>query len=188
MSVFGVIPVTTYISVFSPNAGEIRTRITPNTDTYHAVLYTPVLNQTSFCHSLKCLKVLSEKCYAIGIVDDSFENWEDEKNCWKTVTMRYKMAVQVFYPKIKSKQYSPLSGLRSFLAADSPLKIMKNDFYFVLKKFISFSWYSHSYLYWFFGHVGTLLVKKAKFNFKSYVITGWTANNYNTHIAQYVKK
>ena len=74
MSVFGVIPVTTYISVFSPNAGEIRTRITPNTDTYHAVLYTPVLNQTSFCHSLKCLKVLSEKCYAIGIVDDSFEN------------------------------------------------------------------------------------------------------------------
>ena len=28
-----------YLSVFSPNAGKMRTRITPNTDTFQAVTY-----------------------------------------------------------------------------------------------------------------------------------------------------
>ena len=30
--------------------------------------------------------------------------------------------------------------------------------------------------------------KKAKVNLKIYDVTGWTANNYNTYIAQYLKK
>ena len=43
-----------------------------------------------------------------------------------------------------------LSGLRQFLATESPLKVMKNAFYFTLKalfvlKIIKF-------LSWFFGH------------------------------------
>ena len=29
---------TPYLSVFSPNAGKKRIRITPNTDTFHAVI------------------------------------------------------------------------------------------------------------------------------------------------------
>ena len=29
---------------------------------------------------------------------------------------------------------------------------------------------------------------KAMFNFKVYDVTGWTRNNYNTHIAQYIVK
>ena len=29
---------------------------------------------------------------------------------------------------------------------------------------------------------------KAKVNFKIYDVTDWTTNNYNTHIAQYLKK
>ena len=40
---------TSYLSVFSPNAGKIRIRITPHTDTFYAVIYTQyshiILNQ-----------------------------------------------------------------------------------------------------------------------------------------------
>ena len=32
------------------------------------------------------------------------------------------------------------------------------------------------------------LNKKAQFNFKIYDVTNWETNNYNTHIAQYLKK
>ena len=40
----------------------------------------------------------------------------------------------------------------------------------------------------FFGHVGKWVDKKAKINFKFYGATDWTVNNYNTHLAQYLKK
>ena len=39
----------------------------------------------------------------------------------------------------------------------------------------------------FFGLVGKQLDKNAKVNFKIYV-THWEQNDYNTHIAQYLKK
>ena len=37
------------------------------------------------------------------------------------------------------------------------------------------------------GHVGKRHDKKARVNFKIYDATGCTANNYNTHIAKYLK-
>ena len=40
----------------------------------------------------------------------------------------------------------------------------------------------------FFGHVGKQRVKKAKVNTKTYDVTDWKTNNYNTHIARYFKK
>ena len=39
-----------------------------------------------------------------------------------------------------------------------------------------------------FGHAGIRLDKKAKVSFKIYGITNWITNNYNTHIARYLKK
>ena len=39
-----------------------------------------------------------------------------------------------------------------------------------------------------FGYVEKQLDKKAKVNFKIYNVNDWTRNNYNTHIAQYIKK
>ena len=39
-----------------------------------------------------------------------------------------------------------------------------------------------------FGHAGKQLDQKASVNFKIYDIRNWKANNYNTHIAQYIKK
>ena len=80
------------------------------------------------------------------------------------------------------------SGLRQFSAAESPLKMMENAFYFtskalfVLKIFKFFS--SH------FGHVAKQLDKKEDKvnNFKCYDVTAWLSNNCNTHIAQYLEK
>ena len=51
---------------------------------------------------------------------------------------------------------------------------------FVLKIF--------KFLYWLFGYIEKRFDKKAKVNFKIYDVADWTTNNYNTHIAQYLKK
>ena len=39
-----------------------------------------------------------------------------------------------------------------------------------------------------FGQIRKRLGNKAKFNFKIYDVIYWETNNYNTHIAQYLKK
>ena len=40
----------------------------------------------------------------------------------------------------------------------------------------------------FFGRVGKRLDKKVKVDFRICGVTKWEANNYNTHIVQYLKK
>ena len=80
----------------------------------------------------------------------------------------------------------PPSGLRQFLTTESPLKVMGNAFYFVLKAFSVLKIFK--FLSWLFGHVGKRLHKKTKVNFKIYDATDWTANSSNTHIAQCRKK
>ena len=57
-----------------------------------------------------------------------------------------------------------LSGLRQVLATESPLKMMKNAFYFNLKLFW-FSRYLFKFLSSLFGHVTERLDKKDKDNF-----------------------
>ena len=68
----------------------------------------------------------------------------------------------------------------------TPLKKMKNSFYFVLKALFVLDIVTFLSLH--FGYVEKRLHKKASFNFKIYDITDWTAYNYNTHITQYLKK
>ena len=51
-----------------------------------------------------------------------------------------------------------LSGLRQFLATESPLKMMKNAIYFTLKAL--FVLYIFKLLSWLFGHVAKRLDKK----------------------------
>ena len=73
-----------------------------------------------------------------------------------------------------------LSGLRQFLAAESPLKMMKNDFDFTSKALSVLKIFR--FLFWLFGHVAKRLDKKEKVNFKFYDIRAWlTGNNCNTH-------
>ena len=63
---------------------------------------------------------------------------------------------------------------------------MKNVFYFMLKTLFDLEIFT--FLSWLFGYVEKQLDKKVKINSKFYDITDWIANNYNTHIAQYLKK
>ena len=79
-----------------------------------------------------------------------------------------------------------LSGQRQFLAAESPLKMMKNAFYFTSKALFLLKIFK--FLSWLFGHVAKWLDKKDKINFKFYDVTAWLTNNCNTHIAQYLEK
>ena len=44
------------------------------------------------------------------------------------------------------------------------------------------------FLSWLFGHVEKRLDKKAKISLKIYDVADWTANNYITYIAPYLKK
>ena len=67
-----------------------------------------------------------------------------------------------------------LIRLRRFVATESPLKVMKNVFYFASKSL--------------FGHVEKRLDYKDKVNFKFDDVTTWLANNFNTLIAQYLEK
>ena len=78
-----------------------------------------------------------------------------------------------------------LSGLRYFLETESPLKIMKNAFFFTAKS--HFVLEIIKFLSWLFCHVEKRLDSKAKINFKSYDITTWETNNWRTHIVQYLK-
>ena len=80
-----------------------------------------------------------------------------------------------------------LSGLRHFLETESPLQIMKNW------KMLFFTVKAHfvheiiKSLSWLFCHVEKRLDSKAKINFKFYDIATWKANNWGTHIVQYLK-
>ena len=95
----------------------------------------------------------------------------------KVLTLNYFMHVMV---------KGALSGLRQFLAAESPLKMMKNAFYFTSKALFLLKIFK--FLSWLFGHVAKRLDKKDKVNFKFYGVTAWLTNDCKTHIAQYLEK
>ena len=79
-----------------------------------------------------------------------------------------------------------VSGLRQLLTIESPLKMMKNTFYFVLKAIFILGIFT--FLSWLFGYVEKRLDKKAKVIVNFFNATDWARNNYNIHIAQYLKK
>ena len=64
---------------------------------------------------------------------------------------------------------------------------MKQAFYFILKSAFILNIFQFFYPHT-FGHVGKQLDKNAKVNLKICEVTNWEANNYNTHIVQYLKK
>ena len=80
----------------------------------------------------------------------------------------------------------PLSNLRQFLITESPWKMMKNVFYFMLKA--PFVLEIFTFFSWVFGCLEKNLDKKFKVNSEIYDVTDRTKNNSNMHIAQYLKK
>ena len=74
-----------------------------------------------------------------------------------------------------------LSGLRQLLAAESPLKRMKNAFYFTSKAVFVLKMFN--FLSWVYVHVAKRLDKKDEINLKIHDVTAWLTNNGNAHIA-----
>ena len=72
-----------------------------------------------------------------------------------------------------------LSGQIQFLAIESPLKFMKNAFYFMLKPLFVLE--ISIFLSWSFGYVEKHLEKKVMVNFEIYDVTNWIRNNHNTN-------
>ena len=60
----------------------------------------------------------------------------------------------------------PLPGLRQFLATESPLKMMKNAFYFISRTLFVLRIFK--FLSWIFGYAGKRFDKKSRVNFKMY--------------------
>ena len=77
---------------------------------------------------------------------------------------------------------SALSGLRQFWASESPLKMMKNNFYFTLKAVVVLKRFKFLVMY------KNGLIRKTRLIKKKYDVTSRLTNNYNTHIAQHLKK
>ena len=68
-----------------------------------------------------------------------------------------------------------LSGLRQFLAAKIPLKMIKNAFYFTSKAIFVLNIFT--FLSWLFGHAAKWLDTKDKVNFEFYGIIAWLTNS-----------
>ena len=81
---------------------------------------------------------------------------------------------------------SPSKKFVLFFLYESPLKMMKNVFYFILKALFVLK------IFTFFVLILVMWKKrfdlKDKVNFKIYDVTTWFTNNYNKHIAQYHTK
>ena len=78
-----------------------------------------------------------------------------------------------------------LSGLKQFMTTEILLKMMKNAFYFMLKTHFVLEIFK--YLSWLFVYSEKQL-RRLKLISKFLTPTDWTANSYNTNIAQYLKK
>ena len=104
----------------------------------------------------------------------------------KVSTNKCGRAIISVFLSLRIKRKGPLSGLRQFMTTESLLKMIKNDFCFMLKDLFVFEIFT--FLSQFFGYVEKLLDKKIKFSSKIYDVADWTTSNYNTHIAQYLKK
>ena len=62
---------------------------------------------------------------------------------------------------------------------ESPLKMMRNAFYFILKALFVF-------VTTFWSYRKNDLIRKMRLTSKIYDVTDWFTNNCNTHIAQYL--
>ena len=109
-----------------------------------------------------------------------FEGSYSSFNCIQSIKQqRQKQPPDVFFK-------GTLSGLRQFSATESPLKVLKNAFYFTSKAVFVFKIFK--FLFWLFGHVAKRFDQKGKVSFKFYDVIAWLTNNCNTHIAQYLEK
>ena len=76
--------------------------------------------------------------------------------------------------------------MRQFLAAESPLKMMKNAFYFTSKALLVLKIFK--FLSRLFAHAAKRLHKKDKVKFKFYDVIAWLTNNRNKPVSQHFQE
>ena len=111
-----------------------------------------------------------------------------KKNIWnaaRPVHVQCFSSRNNFFVRIQIKFKQALSGLIQYLAAGSPIKMMKNAFYSSSKAYFIFK--ILKFFSWLFGHVGKQLDQKDKVNFKFYDVTTWLTNNCNPHIGNILR-
>ena len=101
-------------------------------------------------------------------------------NYWfyNNITMVCKI-YDFFWLKMLKIRLSPFKNFLFICFIESPSKMMKNAFYFILK--VLFVLKIFKFLSWLFGDV-------EKIAFKIHDFTTWLRNNCNKHIAQYLVK
>ena len=162
-------------------------------------------DSSKLCFFYKILKGLSLECLTSYLQlhnNPIYQSRSTAKNIVNQTVSRTVNFNSTFFPRC-SQEWNKLSddinslsspisfkgsllGLRQFLSSESPLKTMKNVFYFMLKALFVLEIFS--FLSWLFGYVEKRLDKKFKTNSKIYNITNSATNNYNTHIARNLKK
>ena len=80
----------------------------------------------------------------------------------------FDLKLEHFISNCSTTLKNTLFGLRQFLATKSPLKMMKNTFYFNLKALFALKIFK--FLSWFFGHVEEQFDLKDKVIFKIYKV------------------
>ena len=84
--------------------------------------------------------------------------WVSSKNIFKTSLRCLFADWESLIKRFWQLNFLKAHSLRQFLAAESPLKMMKNAFYFMSK--VSFVLKIFSFLSWLFGHLAKRLDKK----------------------------
>ena len=174
--------------------GKMRTRITPNTDTFHGLLYKQCLfkslerwyriqNKIEEKHrTQKDQKLFSERISrTYRLISTRIEQINDHP--WKTHKIQLQRS---FFKPWDHETKTILNKLCSYLWQ---WKLFKNDekhFLFHVKALFILTIFT--FLSWVFGYVEKRFDNKAMVNFKIYDIADWITNDYNTHIDQYLKK
>ena len=105
---------------------------------------------------------------------------------WRVTHLSVALSLKVYLKVGLSLSKKKLLKKCVICLIESPLKMVKNAFYFILKAlFVLKIIKSLSRL---FGHVGKRLDLKDKVNFEIHDVTAWFTNNCNTHFAQYLTK
>ena len=132
-----------------------------------------------------CLRIVSEIYLNFNPMFHFFTFWKRQKTFGFLNFLIFSEVIEIEHLVKMGWEFrvESLNFQKHFLICfnENPLKMRKNTFYFMLKAiFICPT---------FFDLVGKRFdKKKAMGNFKTYDITDWTTNNYDTHIAQHLKK
>ena len=147
-----------------------------------------VQDKSSICYVLKSIKCFKSHSTWQNVIFQSYCNL-----CIKNSSHRLRGSCiwTVNFRRLQEMEYHCIKGalasLTQILETQSPLKMMKNAFFFTFKALLLFMIFKILNCCFECLVIKTTWLKdKANFNF--YDVTAWLTNNYNTHIDQYLKK